>query len=224
MNISCLPYNYEELHTLSAEININFDIIGITGTRLSTNQKALNNIDIETYVIKHTITDASCVWDLLYIKGGITYKVRNNLKITKSKELESNFVKIQTNHKPKNVILGCIYWHPCVDWAEFNGLYLQNLLDTLAFENKDNFLKREFSINITQYDNNKEYQEFLDKMHSKFLLPDISSLSRVTPRSQTLIDKIISNKIEVESFSGNITTIISDYCAQIVSLKKQQFT
>ena len=89
LNISSLPYNYEQLHTLLADININLDIIGITETRLRTGQKALNNIDIEKYVIEHTTTDGSCGGALLYIKEGITYKVRNELKITKSRELES---------------------------------------------------------------------------------------------------------------------------------------
>ena len=76
-----------------------------------------------------------------------------------------------------------------------------------------------FNINILQYDSNKDSQEFLDKMHSNFLLPHISSPSRVTPRSQTLIDNIFSNKIEVESFSGNIITRVSDHYAQFLLLK-----
>ena len=112
LNISSLPYNYEQLHTLLVEIIINFDIIGITETRLRTGQKALNNIGIEKYVIEHTTTDASCGGALLYIKEGITYKVQNELEITKSKELESVFIEIQNNHKRKNVIVGCIYQHP----------------------------------------------------------------------------------------------------------------
>ena len=66
----------------------------------------------------------------------------------------------------------------------------------------------DFNINILQYDNNKDSQEFLDKMHSYFLMPYISSPSRVTPRLQTLIDNNFSNKIEEESFSGNITTTV----------------
>ena len=107
-----------------------------------------------------------------------------------------------------------------MDSVEFNDLYVQNLLDTLPFENKDIFLNGDFNINISQYDNNKDSQEFLDNMHSKLLLPYISSPSRVTARSQTLIDNIFSNKIEVESFSGNITTSISNYYAQFLLLKK----
>ena len=102
--------------------------------------------------------------------------------------------------------------------AEFNDLYLQNLLDTLAFENKDIFLMGDFNINILQYDNNKDSQEFLDKMHSNFLMPYISSPSRVTPCLQTLID-IFSNKIEEESISGNITTTDSDHYTQFLLLK-----
>ena len=83
-----LPCNYEQLHALLSDIDINFDIIGITEARLRTSQKVLNNINIEKYVIEHTTTDASCSGALLYIKEGITYKVKNELKITKSKELE----------------------------------------------------------------------------------------------------------------------------------------
>ena len=49
-----------------------------------------------------------------------------------------------------------------MDPAEFNDLYLQNLLYTLTFENKDKFLMGDFHINILQYDN-KDSQEFLDK-------------------------------------------------------------
>ena len=97
LNISSLPYNYEQLHTLLADTDINFDIIGITETRLRTARKARNNIDIEKYVIEHTTTDASCGRALLCIKEGITYKVRNELKLTKSKELEAIFIETQNN-------------------------------------------------------------------------------------------------------------------------------
>lgn len=58
------------------------------------------------------------------------YKVRNDLNMTKIKELESLFIK--NSHKPENVLLGCIYQHSCVNLTKFNDLYLQPL-DTLAF-------------------------------------------------------------------------------------------
>ena len=73
LDISSLPYNCEQLHTLLAETDINFDKIGITEKRLTAGQKALNNIDIEKCVIEHTKTDAHCGGALLYIKEGITF-------------------------------------------------------------------------------------------------------------------------------------------------------
>ena len=181
---------------------------------MRTGQKPLNNINIEKDVIEHIILDSSCGGDLFHIKEWITYKVRNELKVTKSKELESIFIKIQNNHQQKNVIIACIYQHPCMDLGEFNDLYLQNPLDTLAFENKDIFLMGDFNINVLVYDNSKDSQDFLDRMHSNFLLPNFSSPYRVPPRSQTLTGNIFSNKIEADSSSGNITTkTISDHYA-----------
>ena len=221
LNISSLPYHREQFHTFLSDIDIDFDIIGITETKLKTGKKPLNSIDIEHYVSEHTTTDSNAGGALLYIKEGITYKVRNDLAIIKSTELESIFIEIQNSRKRKNVIVGCIYRHPCMDATEFNDLYLQVLLDKLALESKDVYIMGDFNINLLQYDDKKESQEFLDKMHSNFLLPYISSPSRVTPRSQTLIDNIFSNKVEVESFSGNITTSISDHYAQFLLLKKQ---
>ena len=56
-------------------------------------------------------------------------------------------------------------------------------------------------------------------MYASFLLPFISTPSRVTPRSKTLIDNIFSNNIEDGSISGNIVTTTSDYYAQFLLLQ-----
>ena len=56
-------------------------------------------------------------------------------------------------------------------------------------------------------------------MYASFLLPFISTPSRVTPRSKTLIDNIFSNNIEDGSISGNIVTIICDHYAQFLLLQ-----
>ena len=56
-----------------------------------------------------------------------------------------------------------------MDTTEFTNLYLQTLLDTLAFENKDIFLMGDFNINILQYDNGKS--RILKLNVSNFILP-----------------------------------------------------
>ena len=62
----------------------------------------------------------------------------------------------------------------------------------------------------------------LDKTYTNLLLPYITSPSRVTPRSQTLIDNFFSNIIEEGSNSGNLNTTISDHFAQFVLFKTER--
>ena len=73
-----------------------------------------------------------------------------------------------------------------------------------------------------KYDTNKDSEEFLVKMYTNFLLPYITSLSRVTPRSQTLINNLLSNIIEDGSKSGNLTTTIFDHFVQFVLFKTEK--
>ena len=53
-------------------MDINFDVTSITESRLNAGQKALNNINIENYLIEHTTTDASCSRALFLTEKGIT--------------------------------------------------------------------------------------------------------------------------------------------------------
>ena len=62
-------------------------MIGLTESRLQQNRKAIQNIDISSYNIEHYPTEDPNGGALIYIKNGIIYKVRNDLKIYQSKFL-----------------------------------------------------------------------------------------------------------------------------------------
>ena len=79
----------------------------------------------------------------------------------------------------------------------------------------------DFNIDILKYDTNSDSAAFLDMMYENFLLPYISSPTRVTPRMQTLTDNIFSNIMQHEIISGNITTTISDHYAQFTLFKNK---
>ena len=99
LNISSLPYHFPELRTLLATSEIEFDIIGITESRLKSNKNHLTNITLPNYNMEHCPTDGVNGGALLYIKEDIIYKKRNDLKILKRKVLESIFIEIM-NKKP----------------------------------------------------------------------------------------------------------------------------
>ena len=71
LNISSLPYNFDQLETLLTTLKVKFDILAITESRLKTGKKPINNIDLQGYVVESTPTDASCGGALLYIKKTI---------------------------------------------------------------------------------------------------------------------------------------------------------
>ena len=108
MNISSICRNFDDLQTLLAKINVKFNVIGITETRLNKSSIRNTNIDLSGYSFEHTPTEANCGGALLYIDNNINYIVRDDLCIYRSKELESVFIEI-INSKGKNTIVGCVY-------------------------------------------------------------------------------------------------------------------
>ena len=99
------------------------------------------------------------------------------------------------------------------------NVFLQNILEKLSYENKEIIIMGDFNIDILKYDTNSNFATFLNNMYKNLLLPYIISPTRVTPRSQTLIDNIFSN-IE-KNISSNITTTISDHYVKFVLFKNK---
>ena len=80
-----------------------------------------------------------------------------------------------------------------------------------------------FNIDLLKYDTNTDSTTCLDSMYTNSLLPYISTPTRVTAHSKTLIDNIFSNNIEDGLISRNITTTINHRYAQFL-LKKDKTT
>ena len=67
LNISSLSYNIDQLSTILNTLKVKFDIFDITESRLRTDKQAINNIDLEDYVIESTPTAASWQGAFLYL-------------------------------------------------------------------------------------------------------------------------------------------------------------
>ena len=84
-NISSLLYHIDEFTELLSDCEINFKIIGITESRLTTKK----DINILGYNIEHMPTKSDKGGALLCISKDLKYRSRNNLKLYKDKNLES---------------------------------------------------------------------------------------------------------------------------------------
>ena len=103
--------------------------------------------------------------------------------------------------------------------SNFNKYYLSNLIEALSLENKIIVVLGDFNVDLLKYDSNYNVSDFLDIIHSNFLLAHIASPTRITAKSSILIDNIFSDFFD--SFtSGNIVTA-SDHHAQFLVTANQ---
>ena len=89
----------------------------------------------------------------------------------------------------------------------------KSLSEKLISENKETILLGDFSIDLLKRDSNKNVSDFLDIIYSTNLLPNITSPTRLTSRSQILINNIFSRD---DCIVGNLISPISDHHVQVL--------
>ena len=104
------------------------------------------------------------------IDQNVKYKIREDLKFYKSKEIESTFLEIIENNL-KDVITGCIYKHPGAAIQEFTNDFICLLLEKLLTEKKEVILMGDYNINIINSDVDNQTSDFLDTMCSISFFP-----------------------------------------------------
>ena len=131
----------------------------------------------------------------------------------KKNKLQSTFVET-VNQKKSNIIVGVIYQHPSMDLTDFNCSYLNKTFENISKEQKPISLIGDFTVNLLNYNEHNQTNEFLDSLASNSFIPLILQLTRITSHSNTLIDNIISNVIDSDIISGNLTATISNHLPQ----------
>ena len=170
-------------------------------------------MSLNNYFFEFTPTETSAGGTLLYIANHLSYKCHNDLNIYKKNELESTFTEI-VNPRKSNILVGVIYRHPSMDLADFNCNYLNKLLENIFKEQKSIFLQGDFNVNLLNYNEHNQTNEFLDSLASNSFIPLILQSTRITSHSNTLIDNIFSNVIHPNIVSGNLTATLSDHLPQ----------
>ena len=99
---------------------------------------------------------------------------------------------------------------------DFTNNHITQLLDKLSNENNDIVIMGDFNINLINYNADKHTSNFLDTMFSQSFLPYITTPTRITRNTKTLIDNIFHNKVLNNIISGNLSSIISDHLIQFL--------
>ena len=210
LNIASLQAHIEEFKILLQLLSFEFDIIGISETKLFKDEEPIIDISLPNYSFVHTPSEASKGGTLLYISNKINYKPRPDLQIYKAKQVESTFVEI-INDKSKNTIVGCIYKHHNITEKSFNEEIFEPLLKSLKNTHKETILLGDFNMNLLNMER-ECINKYLNDIVENNFLPLITLPTRIV--SNTLIDNILYNEYSSEIKSGNLTVGISDHMPQ----------
>ena len=100
-----------------------------------------------------------------------------------------------------------------MDLTDFNCNYLNKLLENISKEQKSIFLLGDFNVNLLNYNEHNQTNEFLDSLASNSFITLILQPTRITSHSNTLVDNVFSYIIS-DIISGNFTVTISDHLPQ----------
>jgi hypothetical protein len=109
LNVRSLPDKVNKLQLLLTDLNdndIQFDLILICETFLTETNKNMYNISGYTFVGKNR-KHAKCGGVGMFIREGLSFKIRDDLSICVEQEFESIFIEIQ--NEKQNVVIGEIY-------------------------------------------------------------------------------------------------------------------
>ena len=95
-----------------------------------------------------------------------------------------------------SIIVEVNYRHPSMDLTEFNCNYLNKLLENISKEQKYIFLLGDFNVNLLNYNEHDQTNEFLYSLASNSFMPLTLQPTRITSHSNTLINNIFLNVID----------------------------
>ena len=108
VNIASLNAHFEDLHDVLSRLKIDFDVIGISEHKIKKDFTALNNISLPGYnefIFEPTETTHGGTG--FYIKQGIDYIIRNDIKLNSPSNFEAMFLEIIIPDK-RNLIRLCL--------------------------------------------------------------------------------------------------------------------
>ena len=100
-----LSNNFDDFQYLILSTNINFDVMAVSESRIIKNKQSLVDINLPDCSYEFCPTESSARGTLLDMGNHLSYKLRKDLSIYKSYELESTFPEICIPKKTKIIII-----------------------------------------------------------------------------------------------------------------------
>ena len=209
LNIRSMNKNFADLKFFLSQLRYQFSFICLTETWCKEQMDKNSLFQLPNYKIAYQNRSYKdngggvCI----YIHDSYKFKIREDLSIN-CKDLESLSVEVLTNNR-KNFIVTSSYRPPNGDIYSFLTCF-QNYFCTIS--NKPFYAAGDWNLNILRYDTSKVVKYFIETIFEHSAIPTINKATRVTRKSATAIDNLITNSITNNNLeSGILMTDISDH-------------
>ena len=126
----------------------------------------------------------------MYVHKTFDFKVRSDLSIN-NKDIESISVEISSNKK-RNTLVNILYRPPNGEIEPFE-IFLNNVFTKTKNSNKAMHIAGDFNLNLLDHNTNRKVHNFLSLIYQNGMIPTINKPTRVTRKTATAIDHILTN-------------------------------
>ena len=89
--------------------------------------------------------------------------------------------------------------------------FVKELLHKINKERKECYLMGDLNIDLLKINQSTAIQNIFNQFVSSFFYPQITKPKRITDKSATLIDNILTNRLDEDDLSGILYTDLSDH-------------
>ena len=225
LNARSLVKNIFEFRSIISTFPYLFDLITIEETWLDSTLEHLVNLENYTLITKHKQKCKEGGGLGIYIKNGLEYKVRSDLRCPSDYQDSFDYIFIEVSHeiKKNNTLVGLLYRPPGNSTVETFSEHLDKLLSDIKKEKKRIILTGDTNINLLKTSQHAPSAEYFDMLLSQGMIPKVTVPTRVTHRSATLIDHIFVNEgPHVKcSLVGTLQSCMSDHYMNFIFLKNE---
>ena len=131
--------------------------------------------------------------------------IHNSLNVKTRPDLSSNFGYIESltlkiiSEKTRNTIVSVLYSPPNGHFEHFEN-FLRNFFLNTKNSNKNIYFAEDFNLNLLDHSLNKKLQNYLNLIYQNSFIPTVNKLTRVTRKTATTIDHILTNLLVNTNF------------------------
>ena len=215
-NSRSLNKNYDAINQFIDQLDLRFSIYGFSETWIYEKTPLLFNMD--GYTFYHSDREGRK-------GGGVALLVNDSFDVKVHKDIqlpdnicESLFIEILLTNA-RNIIVGIIYRDPNKPICEFTN-HINECLEEISSEHKNVYIMGDYNVNLLNYNSIKCINDFLNTIYNNSFRPLIDKPTRISKKSVTLIDNILTNVLKKDVYSGIFYSDITDHLPvfQITSL------